>query len=99
MVIRKVKWTQTAAQDLQDIAKYIAKGSEFYAKVFVEEIRLAAKSLSQFSHRGPVVSEVSNPNIRELFVKKYRLIYQVNDGDVIIVAVVHQARDLSEFMS
>lgn len=98
MVIREVKWTQTAAQDLEDIAKYITKGSAFYAKAFVQEVHLAAKSLSRFANRGPVVPEVSNHNIRELFVKKYRLVYQVNDEDVIIIAVVHQARDLSKLI-
>ena len=71
---RKVAWTFEAVDDLKTIADYIAKDSAFYATAFVQEIREASRTLKDFSERGRIVPELSNPNIRELIVKNYRLV-------------------------
>ena len=39
-----------------------------------------------------MVPEVSDDAVRELFVKSYRLIYEVRDGGVIVLAFLHGAR-------
>jgi plasmid stabilization system protein ParE len=74
---RKIIWSFEATDDLKAIADYIAKDSAFYAAAFVQEIRDASRSLKELSERGRIVPELSNPNIRELFVKEYRLIYSI----------------------
>jgi len=43
---------------------------------------------------GPNVPEFDNPAVREIFVKSYRLIYEVHDNRVVILAFVHGARQL-----
>jgi len=40
-----------------------------------------------------VVRELDNPNLRQLVVGRYRLIYRVESGGVGIVRLVHGARD------
>ncbi len=72
---RKVNWAYEAATDLEALAEYIARDSAFYASAFVQEIRDASRSLNEFSERGRIVPELGNPNIRELFVREYRLIF------------------------
>lgn len=67
---RKVVWSFESTADLEALADYIAKDSAFYAAAFVQEIRDASRSLKEFSERGRIVPEFSNPNIRELFVSK-----------------------------
>jgi hypothetical protein len=37
----------------------------------------AASSLDAFSERGQVVPELNQPSVRELFVQRYRLLYEV----------------------
>ena len=71
---RKVNWAYKATTDLEALAEYIARDSAFYASAFVQEIRDASRSLNEFSERGRIVPELGNPNIRELFVREYRLI-------------------------
>jgi toxin ParE1/3/4 len=39
------------------------------------------------------VPEIDDSGLRELFVFRYRLLYRVGDGKVIIVAFLHGARD------
>ena len=91
---RTVRWTETAAQDLEEVAEFIGRDSRFYAAALVREARVAARSLRAFAERGRVVPEIDAPDIRELFIRSYRLIYQVTADHVFILAFIHGARDL-----
>lgn len=91
-----LKWAETALDDLDDIAEFIARDSPFYAASFVEELRSAARSLRTLGERGRVVPEVGDSSVRELFVKSYRLIYLLGHGEVTILAVIHGARHLAD---
>ena len=90
----RVSWTQTAWSDLEAVADYIAKDSRHYAAAFVGEVRDAARSLGHVAERGRVVPEFHDPSIRELFVRDYRLVYQVVGSIVYIIGFIHGARDL-----
>jgi plasmid stabilization system protein ParE len=91
---KTVKWTEAAWADLDAIADYIAADSAFYAAAFVREVREAARSLNIMPERGSIVPELENSKIREIFVRKYRLIYQVQKKQVLILGFIHGARDL-----
>jgi len=91
---RKVKWTEAAWNDLEEVADYIARDSPHYTAAFVRETRDAARSLAYLAERGRVVPEFDDPSIRELFVRSYRLIYQVTERIVYIIGFVHGARNL-----
>ncbi len=91
---RKVNWAYEATTDLEALAEYIARNSAFYASAFVQEIRDASRSLNEFSERGRIVPELGNPNIRELFVREYRLIYSIEESRVVILGLIHGKRDL-----
>jgi plasmid stabilization system protein ParE len=81
--------------DLVAAADFIARDSAFYASALVREARLAALSLRHLFERGRRVPEGNDPTIRELFIKNYRLIYQVTPQTVFILAFIHGARDLA----
>lgn len=91
---RTVRWTEAALEDLSAAAEFIARDSRFYALALVREARAAARSLRAHAERGRAVPEARSVDIRELFVKSYRLIYQVHPTAILIVAFVHGARDL-----
>ena len=91
----KVKWTNVAYNDLEEVADYIAKDSTYYASGFVREVRDAARSLAYFAKQGRIVPEFNNPSIRELFVRSYRMIYQVTEDTIYIIGFIHGARDLN----
>ena len=93
---RTVIWTETALKDLDQAAEFIARDSKFYAAAFIREVRKAARSLKRFAERGRIVPEVGKPEIRELFVRRYRLIYKIDGVDrIYIVRFIHGARDFS----
>jgi toxin ParE1/3/4 len=91
---RKVIWTESAWKDLEEVVDYIAKDSSHYAAAFVREARDAARTLAYLSERGRSVPEFNDSSIRELFVRSYRLIYQVAGQVVYIIGFIHGARDL-----
>ncbi len=90
-----IKWTETAMTDLEGAAEFIGRDSRFYASALVREARAAAQSLQRYSSRGRVVPERNHPDIRELFIRGYRLIYKITTDHVFILAFVHGARDLA----
>jgi toxin ParE1/3/4 len=93
-VAGRVVWTEAAALDLEQAAEFIARDSPRYAAAFVREVRDAARSLMSFALRGRQVPELADPDLRELIVRSYRLIYHVAPGTTSILGLIHGARDL-----
>lgn len=87
-------WTEAAAADLDQAAEYIALDSRNYAAAFVREVLAASRTLVRFPEAGAIVPEFDDASIREIFVKRFRLIYRVEKRSVHILAIVHGARDL-----
>ena len=90
----RVTWTDSAWRELEDAASYIAQDSPRYAAALMGDAWSAARSLKQWPRRGRTVPEFDNPAVREIFVKSYRLIYEVHDNRVVILAFIHGARQL-----
>ncbi|MEK7274109.1 MAG: type II toxin-antitoxin system RelE/ParE family toxin [Candidatus Desantisbacteria bacterium] len=88
-----VKWTIPAKEDLKQIHDYIARDSKFYAKKVSEEIVERSKELKDFPKMGRIVPETGTPDIRELFIYSYRLIYELIPNGVQILTVIHGKRD------
>jgi plasmid stabilization system protein ParE len=93
---RRVVWTEAASSDLAGAADYIARDSRFYAAAFVREVRAAARSLRLSPERGRVVPELRQPEIRQLLVQSYRLVYSVAPKQVHVLALIHGARDFTK---
>lgn len=93
---RRIVWTETAWQEVECAASFIARDSARYAAALVDEARSAARSLRKFPERGRAVPELREERLREVFVKRYRLIYQIEESRIVILAFVHGARRLPE---
>ena len=52
----------------------------------------STQNLGAFPYIGRMVPEISNENIRERFVYSYRLIYKIEEIEILIVAVIHGKR-------
>lgn len=91
---RRVAWTETAWRDLERIADYIAEDSPGYAAAFARRVRDRARSLDELSNRGRIAPELDEPRVRELLVGNYRLIYETDEDNVFVLALIHGARDL-----
>ena len=91
-----VKWSRPARMDLKQIHDYIAHDSRYYAKKVVQTIVERTEELMVYPEIGRIVPEIDNPNICELFVYSYRLIYEICSDGIEILAVIHGRRDFFE---
>ncbi len=87
-----LKWSEEALEDIESIATYIEKDSPIYAKSVVSKFFEKAEMLQEFYDLGRTVPEFNDPTIREIFVYSYRLIYRIDEEEVLFVAVVHGKR-------
>ena len=90
---RAVIWTPGARTDLDEIVAYITRDSLQSALAFLEEAFTAAESLAKLSERGRVVPELNDPAVRELFIERYRLLYEIHEREIQVLAVLHSARE------
>jgi len=93
--VRDVAWAESARDALDTVIEYIAQDSRQAAVQVLDEALRAAASLATFAERGRVVPELNDPAIREVFVHKYRLQYEVGNSRVLVVAFLHGARDFA----
>jgi plasmid stabilization system protein ParE len=92
---RKVIWADAAIADLEAAAEFISKDSPAYAAAFVHRSLESARSLNDLAERGRVVPEFKDETIREIFVHSYRLIYQVEENRVSVLALIHGRRNFA----
>ena len=86
---REVTWTDEARFALNEVLSHIVEESPQGARSLLDRALEAAASLETFSERGRVVPEQDDPAVRELFVGRYRLLYEVSPSQVTILAFLH----------
>ncbi len=86
---RLIKWTEDAANDIVAIAEFISRDSEFYAKAVVQKIMEKINSIS-------AVPEIESPDLRERFVYSYRIIYQIADDALWLIAIFSGKQPIEE---
>jgi toxin ParE1/3/4 len=89
-----VIWTERARDDLVDIFRFIArdnrKAAERWTARLVEQAELAATT----PFGGRVVQELGRNDVREVFLRSYRIIYRVAGDDIQILTVFEGHRRL-----
>lgn len=88
-----VKWTDPAKARLQQIFEFIALDSHHYARKVTREIVAKSKTLKDMPRRGRVVPEIGNDDFRELFLYSYRIMYEIMNAHIYIIAVVPMCND------
>ena len=92
---RDVVWTEAAWRDLEQTADHIALDSPGYAAAFVRRVRDHARSLDELALRGRIVPELGEPDVRELLLGNHRLLYEIHEKTIYVLALIHGARDLA----
>ena len=82
-----VEWTQRAVADLRAIDDYIAADSPAAAERWVGRLVAKAEAAARLPMAGRVVPEKGRPDIREVFVRTYRIVYRVREGSILVLTV------------
>ncbi len=87
-----LRWSERARVDLKAIHDRIRQNSPGNAEVVVREFLARAEQLPTLPRAGRVVPELSDPDIREVPVHGWRLIYQLRGEHVFVLALIHKRR-------
>jgi toxin ParE1/3/4 len=87
-------WSPRASADLESIRAYIAQDSPFYADLVVRRLITAPERLTNFPEIGRIVPEVGSPQLRELIVRPFRIVYRIRPDVIEIATVFRSARQL-----
>lgn len=88
----RIVWSRQALEDLDAIREFIARDSARYAATTIERLTSATERVQRFPQSGRIVPEIGDPDIREVLVGSYRVIYRLRGEEVGIVTVLHGAR-------
>lgn len=88
----KVAWSHASLDDLEAIAEYIGRDSPFHAQRVLESLLELGEMIGENPMVGRRVPELKNDQVRERFLYSYRLIYEVGDGRVEVLAIIHGRR-------
>jgi toxin ParE1/3/4 len=83
----KIIWTDNATNDLRQILLYIQYDKVSAAKVFIKKIKSDVEKLRKHPQLGRIVPELCRKDIREIIVKKYRVVYKIETKKIIILTV------------
>ncbi len=82
-----VIWTREALEKLSEIEKFIETDSPERAETFISYLIERGESISLNPKIGRMVPEILNPEIREIIVKKYRIVCRVKKEKIEILTV------------
>lgn len=91
---RAVRWSGRAKADFRLAVEYIRKDSSTSATKFLRQVLEVARSLQEFPERGRMVPELEDPDVHDLFVGRYRLLYEIHPHEVRVMRLLHGSRDL-----
>jgi addiction module RelE/StbE family toxin len=92
----EVKWTEQALTDVEEIGKYIEKVSFQYAREQVLAIFAKAKQLESHPLSGRPVPEIKSATIRQLLCGSWRIIYELDSEEKLVILTVHHQSRLLE---
>jgi len=94
----KVRITQAAETDIQDIWSYIAADSPANADRFILEMEKQLHTLEHFPQRCPLIPENEHlgTHYRHLLQGDYRTLFRIAGKTVYVARVIHGARLLDD---
>lgn len=88
----KVVWTNESLNRLIEIEDFIAEENPNKAIEFIDFLIEKAEIITENPKIGRIVPEFSNPILRELIVKNYRIVYRITKTRIEILTVFESHR-------
>jgi toxin ParE1/3/4 len=89
--VTTIFWTARAQADLAAIDAFVRLDSPHFAEMIVRRVLHAVDRLQDFPRSGRAVPEYGDPQIREVILTPYRIIYRILDAETIHILTVHHA--------
>ncbi len=94
----QIIWTESALQDLNEIAEYIALDKINAAKELVQKVFSSIDRLEEHPKSGRKPPELTNSRYLELIVNPCRIFYRIEEEKVFILYVMRNERKLRNYL-
>ena len=91
-----LEWEDQAKEETRTIYDYLFDEAPAYAMHWADEIEQMLERLITFPEMGRMVPDIQVRSIREVFVGRYRMVYQFRDKKVVILAVRYMGQPLGK---
>jgi addiction module RelE/StbE family toxin len=88
----RVLWVPRARRELLEIGRYIARNNPEAARRWVTRLVERVNAAAEVPLTGRQVPELGREDVREVLVRDYRIIYEVREGEIRVLAVRHGRR-------
>jgi len=92
----QIVWSPQSLRDLRAVRDYIAIDSERYADLTIARIFSAVERLLDFPQAGRIVPERDDPEIREIIVGRFRVVYRFCGAAIEVATVFRASREYPE---
>ena len=91
----KIILSRRAIKDIESVVRYISLDDTEIARKFAHRLIEKTKELKVFPEKGRIVPEFNDPNIRQLVLKPYRIVYRIEKAEkrISISRFWHSAKD------
>ncbi len=83
----KLRWLPLALSDLDGIRSYIAEDDPAAARRWVTRLQARARTAASAPMAGRVVPELDRHDVREVFLRSYRIVYRVLNAEIQVLTV------------
>ncbi|MEO8577059.1 MAG: type II toxin-antitoxin system RelE/ParE family toxin [Gemmatimonadales bacterium] len=90
----RVIWSPLALERVESIARTIASGRPEAAEKWVRMVFARVAQLTRYPKSGPMVPELTRPEVRQLAYPPYRIVYKVEANRVVILTIRHDREQL-----
>ena len=95
----RIVFSEAAKASLREIALFIARDNKQRARSFVRELQDSARELTRMPLAFPLVPRFERHGIRRRSYRGYLIFYQVEEKQIVIVDILHGARDVETLLS
>jgi len=86
-VAESIEWTERALADLRAIDDYIAADNPAAAERWVGRLIAKVEAAARLPLAGRVVPEKARTDVREVFLRTYRIVYRVRERGILVLTV------------
>jgi len=94
----QVIWTESALQDLIEVAEYIALDKVAAANKLIRKIFSSTDRLQKFPKSGRKVPEIQDSRYLEIIVNPCRIFYRIEKDKIYILFVMRSERKLRNYL-
>ena len=84
----KVRWSRRAVRRLAEVREYISENNPENAKRFIRSLQKSSTSqIESFPRSGRKIPEINRDEYREIIYGNYRIMYKIEEAEIIILTV------------